>query len=778
MVRAPIIDALPSRGSKPRYLEEAIYLDTETSKLTRPDGTSIGWIYQWAFRFCGYDCIGRKPDELVEDLKRAVAPSIEKAGEGAKCIVYIHNASYDLQYLKGWLFDHFGSDAGSWKMLAVGPHKIITFSIGPFEFRCSWKLANRSLAKWGKDLGIEHKKKKGLIDYEVIRYQDDPLTFEDWLYMLYDVWALEDCVKKQMEIYGDDLAHIPLTSTGYVRRDARRHFKENLQRNRHDFMKCRMDYYVYDALSRAGAGGICHGNRFFEDFRVDADCVYKGDPRPEPIDGIDHYDYKSHYPSQQRASDPMYGFPIEKFAKWWTYTPGCEKFTFRQLDAITTKRCALIELFLRDLTIKDGVTLPYLMRYKCYEGRQWDYGQPYWDKNDRMHPGKEIVDNGRMLQFTGGTLLVCTEWDLKWIRKQYDIGSYEIVNVWTAKRGACPEFLQETVDEYFTTKTILKERVKELEAKEAPLWEIIDAKISLMKSKNGLNGIFGMCYTDPVRPELTMDPVTGAWHIPVKTKEMIEDQLDGYDEYTEDGETWHRIEKDATVPEGVKTRHHGGYYDNWNNCMTYAIGVYVTALARNELMEAVEAIGYKYILYVDTDSIFFISTATSRARIEKINKWRRIRAEKIGAYIELEDGRREYYDVLEREKENITSFKFLHAKAYAYITDGGTEKEKLHVTIAGVSEFSPDFDAKEHKGVSRIDELGSIDNLKHGATFTACGGTTCKYSEMPPQLMNINGHVTQIASAAIIEPATKKLSGPIAKDEIWWTWGTMEDTGI
>ena len=142
----------------------------------------------------------------------------------------------------------------------------------------------------------------------------------------------------------------------------------------------------------------------------------------------------------------------------------------------------------------------------------------------------------------------------------------------------------------------------------------------------------------------------------------------------------------------------------------------------------------------------------------------------------MPDGERVHYDVLDDEKENITSFKFLHAKAYSYITDGGTDKEELHAVIAGVSEYSPDYDPKENKGTSRVEELGSIDNLKHGAQFTACGGTTCSYVESPPMIKNINGHVTQIASSAIIQNITKTMSGPIAKDEVWWMWDQMEDS--
>ena len=288
--------------------------------------------------------------------------------------------------------------------------------------------------------------------------------------------------------------------------------------------------------------------------------------------------------------------------------------------------------------------------------------------------------------------------------------------------------------------------MKHLEKNDAPIWEIIDAKISLMKAKNGLNGIFGMTMTDPVRQEYRMDPLTGEWDVEALDDETIAKKLEEY----------------------YSPQH-------MNNFMTYAIGVYTTALARNELMEAIEAIGYEYFLYCDTDSVFFLKNAESIARVEKINEWRHERAKALGAFIVADNGEKVFYDVLEDEGENITSFKFLHAKAYAYITDGGTDKEKLHCTIAGVLEYSPDYDPQENKGMTRVEELGTIDDLTHGKTFVATGGTTCQYVEMQPRLAKVNGHIIQMASAAIITETTKKLKGLIAKDETWYIWGGGQD---
>ena len=46
----------------------------------------------------------------------------------------------------------------------------------------------------------------------------------------------------------------------------------------------------------------------------------------------------------------------------------------------------------------------------------------------------------------------------------------------------------------------------------------------------------------------------------------------------------------------------------------------------------------------------------------------------------------------------------------------------MHVTIAGVQK-------KGRNGHTRIKELGSIDELKHGKVFRDCGGTRCVYIE-------------------------------------------------
>jgi hypothetical protein len=135
-------------------------------------------------------------------------------------------------------------------------------------------------------------------------------------------------------------------------------------------------------------------------------------------------------------------------------------------------------------------------------------------------------------------------------------------------------------------------------------------------------------------------------------------------------------------------------------------------------------------------------------------------------YIEL-DGKKEYFNQFEDEKEDIRSFRFLHAKCYSYETmeevtvkDKKTKEEKkvkklqLHATIAGVKQLG-------RNGNNRIKELGSINNLEGDKKFYDCGGTSCTYVAGLPDIVIINGHETEVASAAIIKNVDKTLTAEI-----------------
>ena len=683
----------PRSKNQPAILQEAIYLDTETSHI----GEDCGWIYQWAFDWMGQMAYGRRPSELLKRLREI--EYINQLDDDTKCVIFIHNSSYDVQYLKDWLIAEYGEA----KILATAPHRLISFEIGPWIIRCTYRLSGRSLAAWGSDLGIKATKKAGMIDYDVIRYQDTPLSRRDWIYMFFDVLALKECVKEQNLLEGDTVASVPLTSTGYVRRYARKRFKRS-KKARAQFAECRMTMPVYKALHSAYAGGLTHGNRFKAD---------------KPIDGpVAHGDFMSQYPSEMRARA---SYPVGKFALLYQLRQGGKSFSIEDCYKYATDHCLLIQIAIADMHIKKGITLPYAQAVKFWQGRGDDY-VPF------------IEDNGRILHMQGTSVVTLTELDLKWIHKQYDF-RYKILRVFSAPKGRLPKWLCDVVDKWYKEKTELKRMIDK--AKKAMNKKLLaELKRRYARVKRLLNGIYGMTATNPVRREIYMDR-TGHWSQEVLTDKVVAEKLEKF-------------------------------YESKNSFMTYAWGVWTTALARDDLMSVVELIGYDAFIYADTDSAFFESTPEILARIEELNNKKREAAMANGAYVTLDDGSIQIYDQFDIEETDIERFKFLHAKAYAF-----EHKGELKCTIAGVTERG------RKKGWDRVRELGTLDELREDKVFKHCGGTRCVYVEGEPRVEEINGHMTELAAAAIILPVEKTLHGLISKDEYYLEiGGVIEDESV
>lgn len=668
-------------------LERWISLDTETAN-NHDEENPVAWVYQWAFKFGDEVVGGRKPSELIEALRRI--KDAYGLDQTHKVMIFVHNLSYDIQYLKDWLYNAFGQ----FHILAVRAHKFIEFVIDGFIFRCSWKLSNKSLMSWGKDLGTPHQKIEEAKDYyrEII-YQDTPLTRENWAYMEHDVLVLDECIEKQFASYGDTVVSVPLTSTGYIRRTTRKRYKEE-RRNRKAFVATRLSPRAYLLERDAFAGGLTQGNRFVAGKTV----------RPETEKGefIKHRDFRSHYPSQQRTRT----FPVGAFA------PYKEHATIDEVKSLMPKWCLLMRIRLENVTLKRGVVLPTISATRANKG-----------KLTRLDT---IEDNGRIIDCTGVFELVVTDLDLKWILAQYDIEYYDIVELWVSKRGNLPKFLTDTVDEFFLGKTEWKYKKAAATTAEDKIY----FNMELLKSKNGLNGIYGQTATDPVRESYEME-VSGEWKT---TKPDVEKALDDF-------------------------------YRNENNFNRYQWGTQTTSLARDELLFYADLITKSggTVLYCDTDSIFYVSNDAVEAAIEKENERRKARALSIGAYIEY-NGKIINYDSFDDEDEDIVAFRFLHAKCYAYEYRENGEI-KLKCVIAGVTEFEDNT----HE-YTREMELGTIDDLTDGKVFERCGGTKAAYIETPAAVAIVNGHKTEIGSACVITDTTKTLHNELNLFDTFIEW--------
>ena len=98
-----------------------------------------------------------------------------------------------------------------------------------------------------------------------------------------------------------------------------------------------------------------------------------------------------------------------------------------------------------------------------------------------------------------------------------------------------------------------------------------------------------------------------------------------------------------------------------------------------------------------------------------------------------------------------------------------TGEYELNVVIAGIPKKAIKWINGESVLKTNAEELGSIDNLKDGFTFSHCGGTRCIYNERTITHESINGHTTSYASSAVIDNIDKVIS-----DTMWTTTDKYE----
>lgn len=148
------------------------------------------------------------------------------------------------------------------------------------EFRCSLFLTNAKLEQLPKLFNLNVEKQVGFLDYDLIRHSKTHLTEQELKYCEYDCLVLYEYIKKELETY-KKVEHIPLTSTGHVRRELKKRIYNDFAYKRKVKEACNTDPHIYNLLLEAFTGGYVHSNRVFTD---------------EIIKDVDSYDFTSSYP--------------------------------------------------------------------------------------------------------------------------------------------------------------------------------------------------------------------------------------------------------------------------------------------------------------------------------------------------------------------------------------------------------------------------------------------------------------------------------------------------
>lgn len=405
-----------------------------------PDNT-VMYIWQWAFTWkdgdgyrtvCTYGRTWESFLYLVEKLTRYL-------DQDTFMVVYDHNLGYEFQFLRGVL--PFSPES-VFSVKARQPLKAVT---GNLEFRCSYKLSNMSLRAFAKQMQTPHQKTE--LQYTTKRFWDTPLTDEELTYCVNDVICLNECIITKLEREGDTLYTIPLTSTGYVRRDVKAAVSAvpGLKQSIRAMMP---DYETYVMLKEAFRGGNTHANRYYSGILLE-----EKDYGP-----IHSADRSSSYP----AVICNCKYPMAAFKD----VPKDELTVPFMLDYMDHDEALLMRVAMKDVQLKD-IT----------------WGAPYLSISKCRCLKDEYADNGRVLSASYLETTI-TDVDLQIILEEYN-AQILVIEAKYAKYGRLPRAIVDKVIEYYKDKTALK--------------GVEGSEYFYMKSKNLLNSIYGMMVQDLVK---------------------------------------------------------------------------------------------------------------------------------------------------------------------------------------------------------------------------------------------------------------------------------------
>ena len=452
------------------YVNVMSAFDIETTRLDLSDSPAEhdyhAFMYVWQWQLGDNTIIGRNWQSfeiLINLLSNALYEIAEDKSlpEIPRLVCWIHNAAHEFAFLSGVY--HFKPEEGFYREV----RHPIWFSMNKcIEFRCSYLQTNMSLRKLTKQYGVPEKLSGQKFDYDRIRFPWTDLSEYELEYATTDVTSLVEVMRIRMEKDGDTLQTIPLTSTGYVRRDVRRALQPLFLQIR-DILP---DEDQYRLLRKAFRGGNTHCNKA-KSGRI--------------LRNVYSYDMASCYPAQQLTKQ----YPMSKF-RWLD-----DRLTLDRILRFLKLNYAVVGLYeFTNIRLKKKSTpIPYLslartesVGFRC--------------------------DNGRLL-YADFCRMALTEIDLEIVLAQYDYDLIDVKSAMVAQKGYLPEEYKQVIRKYYHNKTFLK-------GTQDP-----DEQYLYQKDKEKLNAIYGMSAQDPIHADVKYDD--GIWTVSGynRPKEEIEKTL-------------------------------------------------------------------------------------------------------------------------------------------------------------------------------------------------------------------------------------------------------------
>lgn len=444
------------------YMNVPASFDIETTSFYDENGDKAAIMYVWQFGINGNVIVGRTWEEFQVFIREMVECYTISLKE--RLVVYVHNLSFEFQFIRKYFewYKVFATDSRT-PLFAVTKDGI--------EFRCSYMLSGFRLEEVGNQL-IRYKVKKqtGDLDYSLARTCETLLTDVELGYCVHDVLVVMAYIQEEIEKNENNIANVPYTKTGYVRRYCRKAVQGRKKRFK-DY-RALMDDLILDPeeyveLKEAFQGGFTH-----------ASAKYSG----KVCSDVDSFDFTSSYPYVMLSEQ----FPMSKGRK-------VEIDSVRDLEDLCSKYCVLFRAKIEGL-YANFWNDNYISRSKC-----------------RICDGS-VTNNGRVV-YADLLTITLTDVDYWLIKKTYKFERISVKDVYIYERGFLPVNLLKSIIKLYKDKTELK--------------GVADMESEYLVSKGMLNATYGMMVTDIVRPEVSY--FGGEWKDPVDPDEdTIRKQIEHY----------------------------------------------------------------------------------------------------------------------------------------------------------------------------------------------------------------------------------------------------------
>ena len=448
-------------NEKFNYFNIACAFDIETTSVKIGE-KKFSFMYMWQFGIDDLRIYGRTWEEfkeLIQKLKQALNISLND-----RLVCFIHNLEFEFQFIKSifnW-HDIFALDERQ-PLYAITEDGI--------EFRCSYKLTDLSLEDVGKNLKkYKCEKKVGQLDYTKIRHFSTPLTDDEIDYGISDIDVVICKIKELIEENYNNIGYIPLTKTGFVRRDVKKAvLNDKVARNLVRDLKLTKNEYIL--LKAAFQGGYVHSNS-------NNSCITEYD--------VTSFDFSSSFPSVMVSEM----FPMSNGTK-------VEPKNKKEFNKYLKDYCCVFEITMKNVRPKSDDIFEFPISVsKCEKS---------------IKDTKKRVSNGRIEKADKlKTIITNVDFEIYEQFYKFDYEIEDIKNMYIYKRGYLPKPIIELVLDYYKFKNELKGN-----SEQAVLYQWRKAL---------LNAIYGMMIMDVVRGKISYED---NWDT---TEVDIEEQIKKYND--------------------------------------------------------------------------------------------------------------------------------------------------------------------------------------------------------------------------------------------------------